>query len=81
MARHNDALTGIIQVANSLSVSDNGQLYDIQGNIVEVNSNNLSSRLLLKLILAFMMGSAVGVFVIFLRRVTAPTSTVDSLGS
>ena len=81
MAGLNDALTGIIQVANSLSVSDNGQLYDLLGSIVEVNSSNLSSRLLLKLILAFMMGSAVGVFVIFLRRVTAPTSTVDVLGS
>jgi len=78
MAKLNDALTGIINIANRWSISDNGQLYDLQGDIQSVSSSNLTSKILLKLILAFIMGSAIGVFVVFVRRLMVPKS--DDVG-
>jgi capsular polysaccharide biosynthesis protein len=73
MASINDALTDITKIANERYLTDKGQLYDLQGAVVLVATSNLSGKLKLKLILAFIMGCFVGVVLVFVRRLMSPT--------
>jgi len=72
MASINDALSGITKVANERYLADNGQLYDLQGAVEHISTSNLSGKLKLKLVLAFIMGCIVGVIIVFARRLIKP---------
>ena len=74
LAGINDALSGLIGVANTWYLADNGELYDLQGAISYVTTDSLTGRLKLKLILAFIMGLAIGVVVVFVKLLVAPTA-------
>jgi hypothetical protein len=77
MANINDALTAITRIANERYLADNGQLYDIQGAVTLVGTSNLSNKLVLKLILAFIMGCFIGVAVVFVKRLMGPAAAQD----
>ena len=63
------ALLGIIQVSNLSSLDDRGELFDLVGSVQENGSSNLSQKVMLKAILAFILGCMIGVVVVFIRRV------------
>jgi len=64
-----ESLKRITQIANQRYLDNNGQLYDVLGSITQESSSNLSNKLLLKLILAFIMGCIVATLSVFVRRV------------
>jgi len=64
-----ESLKRITQIANQRYLDNNGQLYDVLGTITQKSSSNLTNKLLLKLILAFIMGCIVATLSIFARRV------------
>jgi hypothetical protein len=72
LMRINDALTGITNLANNYYLSDTGQLYNLQGKIEYITTNNLSGHIIQKLLLAFLMGCLLAVMVIFCRFIAAP---------
>ena len=72
MASINDALSGITKEANERYLADNGQLYELQGAVEHISTSNLSGKLKLKLVLAFIMGCIVGVIIVFARRLIKP---------
>ncbi|WP_443627703.1 hypothetical protein [Candidatus Njordibacter sp. Uisw_002] len=63
------ALLGIIQVSNLSSLDDRGELFDLVGSVQEKVSSNLSQRVMLKAVLAFILGCILGMVVVFGRRV------------
>ena len=63
------ALLGIIEVSNLSSLDDRGELFDLVGSVQENGSSNLSRKVMLKAILAFILGCMIGVVVVFIRRV------------
>ena len=72
LMRINDALTGITNLANNYYLSDQGQLYSLQGKIEHITTSNLSGHLIQKVLLAFLMGCLLAMMVIFCRLITAP---------
>ena len=62
------ALLGITQVSNLSSLDDRGELFDLVGSVQEKVSSNLSQRLMLKSVLAFILGCILGMVVVFSRR-------------
>ena len=63
------ALLGILQVSNLSSLDDRGELFDLVGSVKESVSSNLTQKVGLKAILAFILGCMIGVVVVFIRRV------------
>jgi len=63
------ALLGILQVSNLSSLDDRGELFDLVGSVQESVSSNLTQKVGLKAILAFILGCMIGVVVVFIRRV------------
>ena len=63
------ALLGIIQVSNLSSLDDRGELFDLVGSVQENVSSNLSQRVMLKAVLAFILGCILVMVVVFGRRV------------
>ena len=63
------ALLGILQVSNLSSLDDRGELFDLVGSVKESVSSNLTQKVRLKAILAFILGCMIGVVVVFIRRV------------
>ena len=63
------ALLGIIQVSNLSSLDDRGELFDLVGHVQENVSSNLSLWVMLKAVLAFILGCILGMVVVFGRRV------------
>jgi hypothetical protein len=68
----NDALTGITTLANNYYLSDQGQLYSLQGKIEHITTSNLSGHMMQKVLLAFLMGCLLAVMVIFCRLIAVP---------
>lgn len=62
------ALLGIIQVSNLSSLDDRGELFDLVGSVQENVSSNLSQKVMLKAVLAFIFGCILGGVVVFTRR-------------
>lgn len=62
------ALLGIIQVSNLSSLDDRGELFDLVGSVQENVSSNLSQKVILKAVLAFIFGCILGGVVVFTRR-------------
>ena len=63
------ALLGIIQVSNLSSLDDRGELFDLVGSVEENMSSNLSLMVMIKAVLAFILGCTLGMVVVFGRRV------------
>jgi len=63
------ALLGILQVSHLSSLDDRGELFDLVGSVQESVSSNLTQKVGLKAILAFILGCMIGVVVVFIRRV------------
>ncbi|MDP6968170.1 MAG: hypothetical protein QGG88_03540 [Gammaproteobacteria bacterium] len=72
----NNALTGIAKLANERFLSDNGQLYSLQGAIQHVATGSLSGSLQIKVLLAFLLGCFFGVILVFFKLLI--TSNVAS---
>ena len=63
------ALLGILEVSNLSNLDDKGELFDLVGSVEESVSSNLTQKVELKAILAFILGCLIGVVVVFIRRV------------
>jgi len=63
------ALLGILEVSNLSNLDDKGELFDLVGSVEESVSSNLTQKVGLKAILAFILGCMIGVVVVFIRRV------------
>jgi capsular polysaccharide biosynthesis protein len=61
-------LVGVIQVSNLSNLDDRGELFDLVGSVKEKVSSNLSQKVMLKAILAFVLGCLLGVVAVFTRR-------------
>ena len=62
-------LASIIKVSNLSNIDDRGELFDLVGSTEVVVSSNLSQRVGLKAVLAFILGCMIGTVVVFIRRV------------
>lgn len=62
------ALVSILEVSNTRNLDDRGELYDLIGGVQESASSNLSQKVKLKAILAFILGCTLGAIVVFTRR-------------
>ncbi len=71
LVQMSESLKRITNIANQRYLDNNGQLYDVLGSIIKKSSGNLSNKLVLKLILAFIMGCVIATISIFVRRVLA----------
>jgi hypothetical protein len=71
LVQMSESLKHITNIANQRYLDNNGQLYDVLGSIIKKSSGNLSNKLVLKLILAFIMGCVIATISIFIRRVLA----------
>jgi len=63
------SLVGIIKVSNLSNVDDRGELFDLVGSVQEIESSNLTQKVKLKAVLAFILGCILGIVVVFTRRV------------
>jgi capsular polysaccharide biosynthesis protein len=63
------ALLGIIGVSNMNNVDDKGELFDIVGSVQESMSSNLTEKVGLRAVLAFILGCMIAVVIVLLRRV------------
>jgi len=63
------ALMGILEVSNLSNLDDKGELFDLVSSVQESVTSNLTQKVGLKAILAFILGCMIGVVVVFIRRV------------
>ena len=69
------ALVVIIGVSNLSQLDDSGELFDLVGVIKKNVSGNLTKAVVLKALLAFILGCMVGTVVVFFRRLIEPVKT------